>query len=148
MESWIFLEYQFELHIYFISAKFHFAPRQFPRKVSQSLVFNFMANAGAEKTLLKLMLETGSQADVSRQSTTNSNHATMIQMRRVLELRGQTTSTESSSQVQSINNWYKLRKKPGFFYWIAIVCWTNLIRKSGGLRLDTSFVIPPLWRGV
>lgn len=63
-----------------------------------------MANAGAEKTLLKLMLETGSQADVSRQSTTNSNHATMIQMRRVLELRGQTTSTESSSQVQSINN--------------------------------------------
>ena len=61
-----------------------------------------MVNVGAEKTRLKLMIETGIQANVTQQATTNSNHSnhvTTSQARRVLELQKRTMSTKSLSQV-------------------------------------------------
>ena len=67
-----------------------------------------MVNAGAAKTLLKLMLTTESQANVSQQSTTNSNHAATIEMRRVLELQEQIISRKLPRQVNSNNNDYRL----------------------------------------
>lgn len=90
--------------IFFSSEQFYSAPRKFPRKVSQSSVFNFMANVGAEKTPRKPLIGTGGPTDVRWQSTINWNRATAIQTRRVLESGGQIMSTESRSQVHSINN--------------------------------------------
>lgn len=63
-----------------------------------------MVNVGAEKTLIKLMIETGTQTSASQQSATDSNHATTIQTRRVLELQEQIISTKSSSRVNRKSN--------------------------------------------
>ena len=79
--------------------KFFVAPKQFPRKATPFSVSNFMVNVGAEKTLLKLMIETRIQASVTQQSTANSNRATTIQTRRVLELQMRIISTKSLGQV-------------------------------------------------
>ena len=84
--------------------KFYVAPKQFPREVTLFSVFNFMGNVGAEKTWLKLMIETGIQANVTQQSTTNLNHVTTIQTRRVLELQKRIMSTKSLSQVNRKSN--------------------------------------------
>ena len=88
--------------------EFQVALKQFPKKDTPFSVSNIMVNAGAAKTLFKLMLNTESQANVSQQWTKNSNHATTIQMRRVLELHEQIISTKSPRQVNSKNNDYRL----------------------------------------
>ena len=84
--------------------KFCVAPKQFPRKATPFSVSNFMVNVGAEKTLLKLMIETGIQASVTQQSTANSNRARTIQTRRVLELQRRIISTKSLGQVNRKSN--------------------------------------------
>ena len=68
-----------------------------------------MVNVGAEKTLIKLMIETGCQASASQQSITNSKHATTIQTSCVLELQEQIISTKSSGQVNRKSNEYSFK---------------------------------------
>ena len=89
--------------------KFCVAPKQFPEKATPFSVSNFMVNVGAEIMLMKLMTETGIQANVSQQSTTNSNHVTTIQTRRVLELHMLIMSTKSLGQVNRKSNGYSLK---------------------------------------